>query len=623
MLLTARKTGANNRSSLLPSCTESPILCLTAKSNNRSVFAISFHRQYHNNRPDISPSVNFTLARSVNSGRLFCAPVCSPAYLAGRQSPAFFGCGLSGNTASEMLPIDGSEARLQGLLPCLSALVLLSPGIAFNLYHPTAGCKPVCFLLSRSLMQTSEQQQISSMHKEKDDTKLSGTVDLLESRKALQRDLDRLDRWDQVNHRRFNKAKCQVLHLGHNDPMQCYREAWGGVAEVFILLVSWLFNPTRSEITSLDSGNIDDILNNADVALVNFYADWCRFSQMLHPIFEEASNVIKEEYPDKNQVVFARVDCDQHSDIAQRYRISKYPTLKLFRNGMMMKREYRGQRSVTAIADYIRQQKSNPIREVQDLEEINSLDRSRRSIVGYFEQKDSDNYRTFERVANILHDDCVFLSAIGAISKAERFSGDNVIYKPPGENAPDMVYLGSLTNFDLIYAWTQDKCVPLVREITFENGEELTEEGLPFLILFHMKDDLESLEKFQQEVARQLISEKGTINFLHADCDKFRHPLLHIQKTPADCPVIAIDSFRHMYVFPDFSDLSVPGKLKQFVLDLHSGKLHREFHHGPDPTDVAPGQPIQDLASSPPESSFQKLAPSEHRYTLLREKDEL
>lgn len=41
---------------------------------------------------------------------------------------------------------------------------------------------------------------------------------------------------------------------------------------------------------------------------------------------------------------------------------------------MMMKREYRGQRSVTAIADYIRQQKSNPIREVLSLEEIASHD---------------------------------------------------------------------------------------------------------------------------------------------------------------------------------------------------------------------------------------------------------
>lgn len=33
---------------------------------------------------------------------------------------------------------------------------------------------------------------------------------------------------------------------------------------------------------------------------------------------------------------------------------------------------------------------------------------------------------------------------------------------------------------------------------------------------------------------------------------------------------------------------STPGKLKQFVLDLHSGKLHREFHHGPDPTNSTP-----------------------------------
>lgn len=39
--------------------------------------------------------------------------------------------------------------------------------------------------------------------------------------------------------------------------------------------------------------------------------------------------------------------------------------------------------------------------------------------------------------------------------------------------------------------------------------QELTEEGIPFLILFHVKEDGESLEKFQHEVARQLISEKG------------------------------------------------------------------------------------------------------------------
>ncbi|GAB0195126.1 hypothetical protein GRJ2_001977900 [Grus japonensis] len=61
-----------------------------------------------------------------------------------------------------------------------------------------------------------------------DDTELGGAVDSLEGQEALQRDLGRLEHWAMINGMKFNKSKCQILHLGWSNARHKYKlgEDW-------------------------------------------------------------------------------------------------------------------------------------------------------------------------------------------------------------------------------------------------------------------------------------------------------------------------------------------------------------------------------------------------------------
>jgi len=410
---------------------------------------------------------------------------------------------------------------------------------------------------------------------------------------------------------------------------------WQARAVLPLLLVSLPFSQPGA--VQFDPSTIDSTIANNEFVFVNFYADWCRFSNMLAPLWDEGADLITKELEGKS-VIVGKVDCDKHGDLGTRFHITKYPTIKYIRNGEVGKKEYRGQRSAEGFLDFVKEQIKDPVVEIQDLQELNNLDDSKAYVLGYFEQKGTLDHQNFRKAAMSLKDNCQFYAGFGdVVARMHPPSHDIVAYRPAKArtNDEDEAYTGELRNADTFLAWAQEKCNPLVREITFENAEELTEEGLPFLILFHHPDDTQSVRDYNDLVKRELLGEKSQVTFLTADGVKFAHPLHHLGKSKDDLPLIAIDSFRHMYLFPKYSDTKIPGKVKQFLGKLYSGQLHREFHYGPDEDEEAEPDSENVIADStghipreddgkdrvkrqtgPVDSTFQKLAPSNNRYSF-------
>jgi len=81
--------------------------------------------------------------------------------------------------------------------------------------------------------------------------------------------------------------------------------------------------------TDLTTKNFNETLDNNEIVIIDFWAEWCGPCIAFAPIFEK----VADQNPD---ITFAKVNTEEQKAIAAQYGIHSIPTLMVVRDGIIL-----------------------------------------------------------------------------------------------------------------------------------------------------------------------------------------------------------------------------------------------------------------------------------------------
>ncbi|HOJ10242.1 MAG TPA: thioredoxin [Clostridiales bacterium] len=87
------------------------------------------------------------------------------------------------------------------------------------------------------------------------------------------------------------------------------------------------------KVLELTGSNFDtEVIDSGKLVLVDFWAEWCGPCRAVAPVIEK----LADDYDGK--VVIGKLNVDNESELAAKFRIMSIPTIALFKDGKMVER---------------------------------------------------------------------------------------------------------------------------------------------------------------------------------------------------------------------------------------------------------------------------------------------
>jgi thiol-disulfide isomerase/thioredoxin len=106
---------------------------------------------------------------------------------------------------------------------------------------------------------------------------------------------------------------------------------------IFLSLASFIYNNFIKNVLNKNNNENKEYVNknnSNDVLILYFYTQWCPYCKQSMPEikkFEDYVNGLNAE--NSYKITVTKIDCDENSAMANKYKIQGYPTIKLIYKG--------------------------------------------------------------------------------------------------------------------------------------------------------------------------------------------------------------------------------------------------------------------------------------------------
>ena len=276
---------------------------------------------------------------------------------------------------------------------------------------------------------------------------------------------------------------------------------------LLFLSVSIVFSAITEDegVWVLTEDNFGEALAQQPDLLVEFYAPWCGHCKSLAPEYAKAAQRLAKNDP---PVHIGKVDATENSNLAQKYGVQGYPTLKYFVSGEPT--EYTGGRTEDSIYSYVIK-KIRP--SVTVLEAGCNLEKhlaESKVNVLLFGQPGSHEAEVFEKVSKSVDGVNFFLATSSDVaSKYDASEGQVVLLKDFDERRND--FQGALDTQALTEFVNQNKVASVI-EFDQQAIELIFRDSNPVIFMFTDK-----YEDYSEVFGKLAKEHKGSLLFCRAD----------------------------------------------------------------------------------------------------------